>query len=335
MHSTLTSWARLIWDALETYGIDGHGVFSDAGLDPAALRDPKGRYPLAAMQRLWQLAVERSGDPCFGLSAAAQWHPTTWHGLGYAWLASTTLEEAFRRFERYSAIISSAADVRLDERETVFRVVIGGHAGAPTEPPPAVVDAIAATVVHMCRLSAGPGFSPIAVELSHGGDGCHRRRCELFRAPIRYGAPEVALEVDRVQACHRLPRANAALAQANEKVIADYLAELRGGQVTARLRAQLVEELPSGSVSAAALAASLHMSRRTLQRRLRAEGVTFSEVLDRTRRELAERFIRDHELTLSEITFLLGFSEQSSFSRSFRRWTGLPPAAFRSRTGGG
>lgn len=330
--STITSWARLIRDALATYGIDGDAVFEEIGLDPAALYDANGRYPVTAMRRLWQVAAERSGDPCFGLTAAARWHPTTWHGLGYAWLASTTLEEGFRRLARYSAIISTAAAVTLEERREGLRLVVSSQPGVAEEPLPVIVDALTANIVHMCRVASGPDFTPVAVELPHRGEGCRRRRREFFKSPIRYDAQEIAIVVAWSRARRRLPSANSELAHANERVIGDYLAELRGAGIASRVRSRLIDELPSGTVTERQVAKWLHMSRRTLQRRLSDEGTTYAEELDDIRRDLAERFIRDHTLTLSEITYLLGFAETSSFSRSFKRWTGMAPSAYRRQT---
>ena len=120
-------------------------------------------------------------------------------------------------------------------------------------------------------------------------------------------------------------------AHANERVIGDYLAELRGIGVAVRVRSRLIDELPSGGVNEIQVAAALHMSRRTLQRKLRDAGMSYARELDGVRRELAERFIRDRSLTLSEITYLLGFAEISSYSRSFKRWTGMAPSAYRHR----
>jgi len=120
-------------------------------------------------------------------------------------------------------------------------------------------------------------------------------------------------------------------AHANERVIGDYLAELRGIGVAVRVRSRLIDELPSGTVTERQVAEWLHMSRRTLQRKLRDEGTSYARELDGVRRELAERFIRDRSLTPSEITYLLGFAEISSFSRSFKRWTGIAPSAYRHR----
>ena len=326
--STISSWARLIWEGLRTCGVDADEVFLEAGLHPRTLNIPDTRYPMTSMTRLWRLARKRSGDPCFGLVAAAQWHPTTWHGLGYAWLASSTLEEAMRRVVRYVAVISTAADFRLTENDEVFRLVFGIQRGLEEDPQEVVLDAVAANVVSRCRSTYGLDFSPVLVEFEHPGTGC-RQRERIFRAPIRYDADETALEIDRAVAQKPLSTANADLAHANERVIADYLAELRGGGTDAHVRARLIDDLPSGAVTEKSIAGSLNMSLRTLQRRLREEGTTYKEVLGDTRRQLAERFILDHSLTLNEITYLLGFSEISSFSRSFKRWTGMAPTAFR------
>lgn len=327
--STITSWARLIWEGLTSYGIDADAVFREVGLDPRALQDSGSRYPVPAMTRLWRLAVERSGDSCFGLVAAAQWHPTTWHGLGYAWLASSTIEEGFRRLVRYSAVLSTAADFTLETSGDEIRLSISAVQGAPVRPPPAVLDAVLANVVHMCRLIYGPDFNPRRVELAHQGNGCRQKRREFFRSPITYEAPTNTISVDMTVANKPLSTANAELAHANEKVIADYLAGFDDATMSSRVKARLVDDLPSGNLTEKAIAESLFVSLRSLQRKLRDEGTTYKKILEGTRRELAEGFVKDQTLTLNEITYLLGFSEISSFSRFFKRWTGKPPSVYR------
>ncbi len=319
----------MIWEGLRTYGVDADALFVEVGLDPSALSDPNARYPVPSMGRLWNLAVERSGDPCFGLTAAAQWHATTWHGLGFAWLASSTLEEALRRVTRYGAVLSTAADFRMVTIETGIRLTLSAKRGYVVEAADVVIDAALANVVHMCRATYGPDFRPSRVEFVHGGDGCRQRRREFFKAPVVYRGRENALEIAADVVAKPLATANAELAHANERVIADYFAQLGPGTTVARVQAKLIDGLPSGNIIAERIAESLFVSQRTLQRQLAREGTSFTAVLDQTRRELAERFIRDQSLTLIEITFLLGFSEISSFSRAFKRWTGLAPTEFR------
>ena len=218
-YSAITSWARLIWDGLKTYGIDAEAIFRDAGLEPAFLEDPNGRYPVSGMIRLWDLAADASEDPCFGLTAAKQWRPITWHGLGFAWLASSTLEEAYRRLARYSAIFSSAADIRLEQRSHVYRLIVGARPGLNQQPNGATIDAFVSIVIHMSRVIYGSDFCPLLVELTHPGDGCRQKRREFFGCNVGYQAAENAVEVSKDVARKILPSANAELAHANEKAI--------------------------------------------------------------------------------------------------------------------
>jgi AraC-like DNA-binding protein len=97
----------------------------------------------------------------------------------------------------------------------------------------------------------------------------------------------------------------------------------------ARVKAAIANELPSGQPNDKDIAKMFCMSSRTLQRRLSAEGTNFSQMLDAVRRYLAEQYVTDPSLSLTEISFLLGFSRLSSFSRAFRRWTGQSPSAAR------
>ena len=92
--TTLSSWALLVWQELQERDLGARDIFVAAGLDPVRLQDPNARFPVPGMQRLWQLAEEHSGDPAFGVAAGMRWNPTTFHALGYAWLASATLAQA-------------------------------------------------------------------------------------------------------------------------------------------------------------------------------------------------------------------------------------------------
>ena len=95
------------------------------------------------------------------------------------------------------------------------------------------------------------------------------------------------------------------------------------------MKNEIVDELPSGLPSDELIAKAVSMSTRSLRRRLSAEGTTYSQLLDAVRRELAERYIADTSRSLGEISYLLGFSELSSFSRAFKRWTGKIPGEYR------
>jgi AraC-like DNA-binding protein len=122
-----------------------------------------------------------------------------------------------------------------------------------------------------------------------------------------------------------LPTANPVLLRVNEQVLTDYLARLERSEVTVQVQAKLIQLLPSGEVDESSIARALNLSLRSMQRKLKARGVSFRKLLDDTRRQLAEQYLKDSTLSVSEIAYLLGFAEVSSFSRAFRRWTGHAP----------
>jgi AraC-like DNA-binding protein len=96
-----------------------------------------------------------------------------------------------------------------------------------------------------------------------------------------------------------------------------------------RLERRICELLPSGKARAKVLAAELGMSERTLHRRLEGIGAKFADVVDRLRHQLAMKYVNDRQIRLTEVAFLLGYSNQSAFSTAFRRWTGKPPRTAR------
>lgn len=327
-NTTMTSWVRMIWDALKTYGLDADSLFKWVGLDPRLLADSDARYPMAKTVKLWNLSADRTGDPCFGLTVAEQWHPTTWHALGYAWLASGTLEDALSRFVRYSSMITTSGGFSLEERSAGFRLEVRAQeSGIPR--PDAVSDAVLANIIHMCRVSYGSDFVPLRVFFTHFGQGCRRKRAEFFGSPIEYGCESNGIDFDKDSLRKPLPSANAALAHANEKIIAEYLSRLEPGTTVSKVKTVLVDLLPSGGATEDSLAAFLNLSRSSLQRRLRDEGTTYRAVLQEIRCEFAEEMLLDEEKTLNEVSFLLGFADLSAFSRAFKRWTGLSPSAYR------
>jgi AraC-like DNA-binding protein len=126
-----------------------------------------------------------------------------------------------------------------------------------------------------------------------------------------------------------LAGANPQLARLNDKVMIEYLSKLDKENIIDRVAATVVEMLPSGGVTDEKVATQLNMSGRSLQRRLQEGGTTFRRLIEEVRRGLAATYVRDPAVELVEIAFLLGFSDQSAFSRAFKRWTGHTPSEFR------
>ena len=110
----------------------------------------------------------------------------------------------------------------------------------------------------------------------------------------------------------------------NDQTVIDYLARFDRENITMQVRSKIIEQLPEGRPSQGDIAVKLNTSLRSLQRRLRDQDTSFKELLSNTQQELALSYIRDSSRSIGEITYLLGFSEPSNFTRAFKRWTGTP-----------
>ncbi len=148
--------------------------------------------------------------------------------------------------------------------------------------------------------------------------------------PVTFG--HACSEIELEPAVLRLPirDEDPAMSRLMERYAEEWLARL-GGQASLveQIRRHIYTELGNGVPSAEAIARPLGLSERSLSRRLRAEGLSYLEIVDSVRRELALVYLRNRSLKMAEVAFLLGFSELSAFYRAFRRWTGMTPAQVR------
>lgn len=326
--TALASWTRAIRKALLAVGVDADQLLADAGIAPASLADPEARLPVTQTTQLWKHAVAATGDAAFGLRVARHVQPTTFHALGYALAASTTLAEAFARAERYCRIVTDAGELMLEphgeERHVVIRTATG--LAAPAEE---AIDAFVALQARTARSLSGGSVSPLLVQLQRTAPVATQVYERVFRAPVQFGAADNRLVFRTSDFKQLLEGANPELARLNESLAAQQLARMGSADLPARVRAALIERLPDGEPTAAVVAAALHLSLRSLQRKLAERSLSFEALLDDTRRALAEAHLRERKLSVGEVAFLLGFADASSFTRAFRRWTGNAPSTWR------
>lgn len=144
-----------------------------------------------------------------------------------------------------------------------------------------------------------------------------------------FDAPVSGIELSLDDADRILPSGNKDMAEFNDQAMNKYLLAKDSDPLVSRVTKIIVEHLPSGDATIEKAASELYMSKRKLQRLLHDEGTSFIALLNETREDIAKQYVRDKDMNLTEIAFLLGFSEQSTFSRSFKRWTGKSPSSFR------
>jgi len=321
---------RLVVTGAVMRGADAAELLGAAGLSPEALQDVDAFVPTTTMTRLFAAAERLTEDDAFGLHVAELVLATTASDhLNYACRNSPTLGEALRRLTRYYRLIHGTAEFRLEVEEDTARLLHRRPPGAAT-PSRHAVEGILASIFLRARKHLGPELVLRRVGFTHAAPADTLEHERIFQAPLLFEQPFDSLVFDRALLELKTPQADEALAKMLDRFLGDTGAEVAeplrfADQVRQRIAERMKGECPPVEV----IAARMHMSPRTLQRRLRDEGTRYLELLDDVRRELALRHIQEGRESISEVAFLLGFSEVSTFYRAFKRWCGRTPAELR------
>lgn len=322
--------AQTLISVLEKQGVNVETQLKNIEVSEADIRGKDGRVQSRVLQKIWRMAVDKTGNDAFGIDFALSFPPTALHGLGFAWLASDTLKEALYRLVRYYRLIATAGDIVLNDNPDSFSLwyKVPGPKGAAA---PASLDAALALFVQMCRITKGDDFRPAKVEMQRKRPSNIEKFTAFFKCEILFDCNENQLHFDRETLEMPLPGSNPALARVNDQIVMDYLREHDKSDIVAQIRTYIIETLPSGAPSQKAIATQLHMSQRNMQRKLNQHSTSFKKLVDDARKELAEAYLKEGTKSIGEVTYLLGFSEPSNFTRSFKKWTGTTPADFQLR----
>jgi AraC-like DNA-binding protein len=283
---------------------------------------------------MWDAAVQ-SGDDAIGIHVAESLPRGALDLVEYAFRASSSLEAGLARLARYGRVLSDRAVARAEADGQRLTLVLEDAGRTPLHP--GRVEFALATAVKLSREATGVYVVPLDVCFAHRAPAdvaAHRR---FFGVSVRFGAGANALVLAHADAMRPLVDADEALTtivrRRLEKVLAER-APSNAASFSAQLRTLVLECFGTAALTPDLLARRLAVSRRTLSRRLAAEGSSFREILDSVRAELAQALLKDPGLSISDIAFFLDYSEPAAFHRSFRRWTGLTPRAYRTTVTG-
>ncbi len=319
----------VLWKLLKANNVDPDKVFSRYNLKYHDLKNTQCRVPLKTVTQLWDDALAVIDNPCFGLDSCKYWHPGYMGALGYAWLSSSTLREGFERLSRYISLISNNSSISLSEDDQEFTINLNyGQLGNN----PARSDNALSILLHMCRINYQDELNPSQVSFAHKEPECSGNYFACFKSAVNFNAACNSLSFPLQFMDETLPGSNKQLAQLNDQVMVQYLSEIEkyhcdetDNNLQEKIKIIIVKKLPSGLVTGQLVADELGMSYRSMQRRLAESGTTFRQLFEQCRHELAEQYVNNGDLNMTEITFMMGFSELSSFSRAYKRWTGHSP----------
>jgi AraC-like DNA-binding protein len=336
MRGTATVVCELVQKVLAlamAMGMPAHDIAESAGISVAELAERDRRVPLDKLLEVFDEIERRAGDPAFGLRVAEASRARPDNALALALASSPTLGEAFRRVARYTRIINDAAAIELATAGDVVRVQYRlDRAG---EPHRAGAQMALAMLCLLGRESLGARFRVAHVAFRHPAPhtAVLAEYARIFEAPVAFGAHIDELVVPPAVLAEPLPRADPALCAHLDRHLDELLDRMQPAALRAQVSRLLGRQLSGGAPDIEWVAAQLHMSPRSLQRRLRDAGTSFQELLDSLRRDLALRYLAQG-LAVAEVAFLIGFTEASNFHRAFKRWTGMTPAEARGRAFG-
>jgi AraC-like DNA-binding protein len=322
---SIASYLLPVVKALDSKGVDSRALLHRAGIDDVVSNDPLARLPHHRMGELFRLAVQATNDPQFGLYASRYMLPAHIHALGSAMLASNSLMDMCQRIERFGSFLASTVEFYLEVAECESK--LGATLRVPMRPE--AVDMFWSFVLRFMRHLYREDFNPLRVEIPRESNvEAERAYRYFFRCELSFGHSEMALYFDNAQLLEKLPTASPELAQLSDQVVRDYLAKMNRDDIVSRLSRLLVANLPTGDYSKEDAAIELNMSPRTLQKKLLEAGTSWRDQVDGTRYGLAVSYLQSGRYSLSEIAYMLGFHDSSSFSRAFRRWSGEAPGKY-------
>ncbi len=299
----------------------------EVGIDKSALSDPNALIPLTSHARLMEVTAQKSGDPYFGLHLGLQIQNADMGAIGYAIENSPTVGAALRNFARYLAAYT---------RGCFFALKIEGDLAfydfGYTLPELGLMDrrqeaeCTLSLVLKLIRSVSGDNWSPKEVWFEHPRPEKTAEYKRVFGAPVEFGKPINRLVINASfldkPVISAQPRLFAVIEEHLQHVIEGQDHEL---DLVNQVSNLVARELSNGVPTIDWVADQLAMTKRTLQRRLTDNDIGFSEIVDDVRRNMALQYVEKSGISLTEISFLLGYSHLSAFCRSFKRWTGTTP----------
>ena len=309
-------------------------LLADSGLTENDLSDQDNRIPEAAYRAMIAAAMKQTGDTSLLLRHTLESRLETISVVGQIVHTSASFRHSIEQLNRYLHLMANG---KLTSGTDRFEVLHEGGGLWIVDHLPVSPDAYIATEASFARFisefrrSFPEATFEIGLEVTYPPPPHVDRYPELFRIPVQFNAPRNALQIDPVwdsPATQFEPGNTYAFGIFTQHADA-LLEKLRADtSVRAQIEAQILPKMHEGAISMDKVASDIAVSRQTLYRRLKDEGVTFAEVHDDLRQRMAIEYLEGQKVTVNETAYLLGFSEASSFVRAFKRWTGLSPTAY-------
>ncbi len=331
MKRTLTiggSFVKGLYNIAVRQGADPKALLAYTQLKLEKLKDPDCRVSLEQYIQLWQISLEQTANSALGLELGADMNYERMGVVGNIAMYSKTIRDSADIIARFGRLLNESEMMNIKEEGDWVTMTY-----QITDPRYFMVSCIErsiASTVTLYRHLFGDRFKIREIRFQHKEPEYKSLYDKILQAPIHFSQPDNAVVVNRGFLDIKNPDAHdylkSVLTQHAEKLL-----EKLGTHNRFRDKVQLfiMEELHKGALSIEKISSKMNMSRQTLYRNLKKENTSFHDLHDEIRKNLAEVYLKQPQtFSITEVTFLLGFSEPSAFHHAFKRWTGIGPSDY-------
>lgn len=312
---------------MEELGLSASAVLRRAGLPQSFLDQPRVLLKTEELFALWRAVGEVSPDPTIGLQLGTETRTERFHPMSLAALSTEDFGTAIKQMARYKQLTCPEEILQTKDGEEwsiQFRWLL-----ADEVEPPVLIECVFAWVLSIARHGTGTRISPVRVEFVQ--PRAHVKAIErYFGCEVVCGTARNAIVFRAGDTQRPFVTRNAELLAMLAPQFEEELKQVNSDEnFVERVRIAIQQKLTGQRPTIEHIAEALHISSRTIQRRLQDEGSSFQRVLEEARHQLARQYLNNSVLELNEAAYLLGYNDANSFVRAFRTWEGIPPARWR------
>ena len=313
-------------------GIDLALLEEQSGISLEELENPDGRICISKLNTLWEIAQNHTQNPAIGLIVGEQVDPNRFSVVTQASFQCKTILQGLQKYVRFFSIVNQAASLTLIEEGDLATLEFRFE--SPEFYSISEMERMTSSALARCGYLLRKKIIPKHMAFQHAEPPYAKEYEAVFSAPVSFDQPTTSIVFDRKLLDATIKQSNPYLLN----VLNDYAEKLLKklsvkNNTQAQVRKFIKDHLEDNDALDVKLAAkSLNMSRHTLYRKLKKEGVSFQSLAEDVRETEAKRYLEKNNVSISEVAYLLGFSELSAFSRAFKRWTGVSPAQFRANS---
>lgn len=312
-------------------GVNVDSLCAAAGIDRAWLSDPDQQISGHILQALWREAVTQTGDPDLGLHIGEAFNLAAIGIVGYVLLNCETYGQALDKLARYTYLFSQGVVISHRVSESWAQcdcTIVSELQNYLLDEPRHPIESTFSALLTATQQLTGQPLKLYGVWFQHPQPQSWAEHDRIFQTPVRFAQPMNRLVFEATCLDWPVKSANTNLLEVFEHhATALLMAQSQG--YAHKVGQAIAKTLQGEALSLEKLAQTLALSPRQLQRELKAENTSYQMLLDDTRRELALRHLKNPDISIHDVAFLLGFSEPSAFHRAFKRWTGQTPRRYR------